>query len=120
MRNRSFTRILSLFLCAGLLLALAACSMPPPETPAHADAVRVWQYCGVWSPDHLLGHVRNVTYRNIQILADEGVPVPDFVFNSADETHYIDGVTIENVTLNGKPLQPHVIKNEYTRSVTVL
>ena len=91
----------------------------PPETPAHAEAARVWQYCDVWSPDHLLGHVRNVTYRNIRILADEGIPAPDFVFNSADETHYIDGVTIENVTFNGQPLRPHVIKNEYTRSITV-
>ncbi|MBQ6066260.1 MAG: hypothetical protein IJK89_05515 [Clostridia bacterium] len=91
----------------------------PPEEPACADAARVWQYCDMWSPDHLLGHVRDVTYRNIQIQADKGVPQPGFVFNSADETHYIDGVTIENVTFNGAPTAPRIVRNEYTKTVNV-
>ncbi|MBR0509929.1 MAG: hypothetical protein IJJ85_07400 [Clostridia bacterium] len=85
---------------------------PPPE-PNSGEIAKVWQYCGIWSPDNILGNVRDVTYRNIRIYADPEVPEPCFRFNGADADHCIAGVTIGDVYYNGKPLVPHVEKNAF-------
>ena len=85
----------------------------PPEEPNGAEIGKAWQYCGMWSPDNILGNVRDVTYRNIRILADPEVPEPCFRFDGADAEHRIDRVRIENVYYNGKPHTPRVTTNAF-------
>ena len=85
----------------------------PPEVPNCAEIGKAWQYCGMWSPDNILGNVRDVTYRNIQIIADPEVPEPGFRFDGADAEHCIASVTIETVYCNGKPIAPRAETNAF-------
>ncbi len=91
----------------------------PPDEPNHHDAARAWLYCGLWSPDNIPGKLRNVTYRNIEILADDEVPEPIFSFSGADGEHDVSDITIESVFYNGERYLPRVLKNEFVRKVDV-
>ena len=82
----------------------------PPDEPNHHDAARAWLYCGLWSPDNIPGKLRNVTYRNIEILADDEVPEPIFSFSGADGEHDVSDITIESVFYNGERYLPRVLK----------
>ena len=62
-------------------------------------------YRGMWSKDMLFGTNRNITFRNIQILADEGLEMPRSEFSGADETHRTTDIRIENLTFNGAPVK---------------
>ena len=63
-------------------------------------------YDGPYSNDHILGRVSGLRFENIQIYADEGIPVPEVIFGGADAEHCNKDVTIENVTFNGRRLSP--------------
>ncbi len=91
----------------------------PGDVPAHDAFIKDWMYCGVWSDYNLLGHVHDITYRNISIFKDDAVPAPAAVFNGGDETHPIENVTVENVTLNGEKFTPEINKNEFAKNITV-
>lgn len=51
------------------------------------------------------GSMRDVTFRNIQVLADPGMEMPVSCFAGLDEAHTVSDVKIESVTLNGRPAE---------------
>ncbi|MBQ6824944.1 MAG: hypothetical protein IJP27_09845 [Clostridia bacterium] len=48
------------------------------------------------------GDIHDITYRNIRIFAEDGVPAPAVRFQSRDPQVVFCGFTVENVTWNGK------------------
>jgi hypothetical protein len=73
-----------------------------------------WMYCGVWSPDGILGNVYDLTYRGIHVVGDEGVECPHFDFGGADADHGFRNIRIEGMTFNGEPVTPKVyLSNEF-------
>ncbi len=84
-----------------------------PE-PFNGQVSLNWMYCGVWSDDGILGNVYDVSYRNIHVVADEGVELPPFSFEGADADHGFRHITIENLTFNGKSVEPYIVReNEF-------
>ncbi len=80
-----------------------------PE-PFNGQVSLNWMYCNVWTQDGLLGNVRDITYRNIHVVADEGVALPPFSFEGADTDHGFRHIAIENLTFNGTPVSPYIVK----------
>lgn len=92
----------------------------PSAEPFAAMPIRIVMYRNVYSRDNVYGHVSNISYRNIALIADEGVPIPMLQFYSADEEHFIEGVTIENITFNGKKLSKedfNIHTSEWTKEI---
>ena len=52
--------------------------------------------------DYRNGSVRNVIFRDIAITTEAGVPDPVTELVGLDEAHMIEGVIIENMTINGR------------------
>ena len=78
-----------------------------------------WMYCGVWSPDGILGNVYDLTYRDIHVVGDEGVECPHFDFGGADANHGFRNIRIEGMTFNGEPVKPRVyLSNEFVWDIT--
>ena len=77
---------------------------PDTSKPYLPVLMKAHLYRGVWSKDMLYGRNRNITFRNIQILADEGLDMPPSEFSGADETHRTSDIRIENLTFNGRPV----------------
>lgn len=42
----------------------------PPDVPNCPNVIKNFMYCGMWTEDQILGNVRDVSYRNIEIFAD--------------------------------------------------
>lgn len=55
-----------------------------------------------WSTTKERGTIRDITFRNITVL--NGLPNPEIRIAGFDETHGIDGVTIENLSIYSKPV----------------
>ncbi len=91
----------------------------PPEEFWTPDVIRVWMYCNMWTKDGILGHVHDITYRNIQVITDAGMPMPACSFFGADESHTVEHVTIEGMWCNGEPTEPVVRTNQFTGQITV-
>ena len=91
----------------------------PPEEFWTPDVIRVWMYCNMWTKDGILGHVHDITYRNIQVITDAGMPMPACSFFGADESHTVEHVTIEGMWCNGEPTEPVVRTNQCTGQITV-
>ena len=81
--------------------------------------IRGWIYCNRWSDDGILGNVHDITYRNIAAYTDDDSLVPAISFKGVDEEHRFHNITIENVTLNGKPFTPPVTANTNNGLVTL-
>ena len=65
------------------------------------------------------GTMRDITFRNIQVLADPGMEMPVSCFAGLDDAHTVSDVKIENVTLNGKPAETlNANVNAFARSIT--
>ena len=70
--------------------------------------------------DYRNGAVRNVTLRDVALTVDEGVPDPVPQLLGLDGAHGIDGVLIEGMTINGRPVgSGDVEANAFARHVTV-
>lgn len=48
------------------------------------------------------GPVHDILFRDIKIYLDNGVEIPKCFFNGIDENASVSGITIENITVNGK------------------
>lgn len=77
----------------------------------------------MWSSDGILGCNRDITFRNVAVYADEGLPVPEISLSGHDAEHTTRGVKIENVSFNGKRLKKDELNlkiDENVRDVTIL
>jgi hypothetical protein len=96
---------------------------PDTSKPYLPLLMKAHLYRGVWSKDMLFGRNRNITFRNIQILADEGLSMPPSEFSGADETHLTEDIRIENLTFNGKAVgslaDANISTGGFTRNITV-
>lgn len=54
------------------------------------------------SADYRNGSARDVAFRNIQLLTEEGVPQPCPVFEGLDEAHAVRHVVISDMTIDGR------------------
>ncbi len=91
----------------------------PEDKPWVSSLIRIWMYCNVWSHDDILGEVYDVTYRNISVFADDGLPCPDIAISGGDDTHRAHDITIDGVTFNGVPVKPVIRTNEYTHNIII-
>lgn len=65
------------------------------------------------------GHIQNITFRNIQIVEGR---YPFSMFIGYDDQHMVDGVTIENMTVNGKrieSIQDFKLHTEFAKNILV-
>ena len=77
--------------------------------------ISLWIDKAVWSRDSERGHIDGVTFKNIHALAD---PLR-VEFKGFDETHQIENIQLENVTVNSRPLTPADIKtNAFVRQIS--
>lgn len=91
----------------------------PGDEPAHDAFIKDWMYCGVWSDDNILGHVHDIRYSNIRIIKDDAVPTPAAVFEGGDETHVIENITVENVTVNGEKIDFQTKENSFAKNINI-
>lgn len=79
--------------------------------------ISLWINKAIWSRDAERGHIRDVTFRNIQ--ATTAHP-PKVELMGFDAGHEIDGVIFDRIKINGTPLTLNdVSTNEFVRGVTV-
>lgn len=81
------------------------------------DVIHIWMYCNMWTHDGILGHVHDITYKDIYIYTDEGMPSPAITFDSADEEHRIERVTIDGIYVNGERIEPRVKADRFCRDI---
>lgn len=78
--------------------------------------ISAWIGKAVWSRDELRGHIRDITFKNIQASGD-GIKID---FKGFDADHTVDKVLLEKIQLNGRPLASTDVKaNEFVRSMQV-
>jgi hypothetical protein len=53
-----------------------------------------------WNKDPMRGNVRNVVFKDIYVTTPKYIPASEF--SGYDETHTTDGVSIQNLVINGK------------------
>ena len=89
----------------------------PPEEFWLPDVIKVWMYCNMWTKDGILGHVHDITYKDIYIYTDEGMPVPPVSVSGADETHRAENITIDGMYVNGVKVTPAVNTGPFTGTI---
>lgn len=72
--------------------------------------ISLWIGSAIWTHDNERGNIRNITFENIHAKGDPlTVELQGF-----DDTHTVDSVTFNNITINGERLQSSDIKrNEH-------
>ena len=95
---------------------------PKPE-PFLPTLMYAHLYRGIWSKDMLFGENYDITFRNIQIIADPGLPVPPSGFVGAEEEHKTHDIKIEGLYFNGKRLETleeaRVSSGDFTENITI-
>jgi hypothetical protein len=77
----------------------------------------VWVGKQIWSRDAERGHIRGVTFSDIRAVTRTP---PQIELRGFDAGHGIDGVTFNDVVINGEPLVAAEIKaNEFAKDVVV-
>jgi hypothetical protein len=64
--------------------------------------IDLWVGTAVWTQDAEKGKIQNVHFKNINVL---GGKVPRCRINGFDASHRVTGVTIDNLTILGKPVR---------------
>jgi hypothetical protein len=71
-----------------------------------------------YSEDEERGRIRNIRFRNIEVLGDR---VPPSNFTGFDADHLVEDVTLENVRIGGKPVTDlqtgNITANEFVKNV---
>jgi len=72
-----------------------------------------------FSNDFIKGKIEKITYRNIQIYKEEGLPMPEMKFEGYNAEHTINDVVIDGVYVNGQRLDNAgvVQSNEFTKDI---
>jgi hypothetical protein len=79
--------------------------------------ISLWIGKAVWTRDEARGHIDHVVFRDIHAAGKD----PRLEFTGFSETNAIENVTLTNVTINGKPLQPAAVQsNAFVRGVKVV
>ncbi len=66
--------------------------------------------------DRKPGRVHDISYRNLQVFTEDGLPLPELHFRSEFDSEVYSDITIENVKVNGVPVTdlntfPRMVKN---------
>jgi len=78
--------------------------------------ISVWIGKAVWSRDEERGHIRNVLFRNIDLAKGH----PPIELAGYDDAHAVEGVTFDNVRMEGRPLRASDVKsNAFVRDLVV-
>lgn len=84
-----------------------------------AEVIKGWMYWGQWTPGEPNFHpIHDITYKNIQILADEGMPLPGISFYGARKDFGFDNITLEDIYWNGEKLTEETISLHTNDCVT--
>jgi hypothetical protein len=79
--------------------------------------ISLWINKAIWSRDAERGHIRDVTFRDIQAASPEP---PRIELRGFDNDHGIDGVVFDQVRINGRRLTASdVSTNQFVRGVSV-
>ena len=79
--------------------------------------ISLWIGKAVWTRDEARGHIQDVVFRNVGAAGKN----PRVEFTGFGEANAVENVTLENVTINGKPLKQADIKsNAFVKSVKVV
>ena len=79
--------------------------------------ISLWINKAIWSRQAERGHIRGVTFQNIQAITAQPPRVELLGF---DTEHGIDDVTFDHVSINGRPLAPGDIStNDFVREIAV-
>lgn len=74
----------------------------PREEMIPANLMFADMYVGLWSQDMRYGHTHDVSYKNITVYMDEGVPMPLTQFIGGTPDNLAEDITMENIVINGK------------------
>ena len=91
----------------------------PPEGYSVTPVITGWMYNNMWTKDGIYGNIYDITYRDIAVFTDVGMPAPKVVFKSVDDSHKFDRILIEGFTLNGEPYTPVTEVSEFSKNITI-
>ncbi len=95
----------------------------PEDTPYLVPLMFAELYCNVFSNDGKLGENYDIRYRNIYVLAEEGLGMPPSVMRGADEAHTTHDVTIDGLFLNGRRItdmqEAQILCGPYAGKITL-
>lgn len=78
---------------------------------------------GLFGAPHAQERIHRITFRSIQVLSDEEVPMPSCEFTGLNSTNRVEDILLENITRNGRPLKtPEELalhKNEFTENIII-
>lgn len=78
--------------------------------------ISLWINKAVWTSDQDRGHIKGISFKNIHA---SGAPLP-VELKGFDESHLVEDVTFQDVTLNGKDLTLDMIKtNGFTKNISI-
>ena len=55
--------------------------------------------------ERVKGKITDITFRNIQIFTDNEAEIPRCELRGYDERSYVENVTFQHITVNGKPFE---------------
>lgn len=85
------------------------------------EVIRGWMFWGPWTPGPSNMHrIHDIHYKNIDILTDEGMKLPEISFYGAEEGKGFDNIIMENIRWNGQKLTEDTITIRTNEHVTNL
>ena len=78
--------------------------------------ISLWIGQQIWTRDPARGHIRNVTFKNVQAIS---ATPPQLELKGYDPDHAINNITFDGVTINNQPLTQSQIKSTFTKNITI-